>query len=233
MRLLLCGGGSGDKTIEANKKLNEIIDHSKPILYIPLALEKNRYDGCLKWIKEELKSVDVPFIDMVYSAEEILEKNLNEYCAIFIGGGNTFKLLSELKESGAFFSVKKFIDGNGIIFGGSAGATILGYDINSCLYTDSNIVNIKDTKGFDCLNGKSLAAHYTNENREKTKRATDYLTQYSRVAGPVIAIPEEITIFVDGEKIEFIGNKKSYYFESGKRKLIDFYIKKDISFDNR
>ncbi|MDE7274479.1 MAG: hypothetical protein K2N95_15740 [Lachnospiraceae bacterium] len=30
MKVFLCGGGAGIQTIEANKRLNEVIDHSKP-----------------------------------------------------------------------------------------------------------------------------------------------------------------------------------------------------------
>ena len=32
MRVFLCGGGSGEKTILANKKLDEVINHNRPIL---------------------------------------------------------------------------------------------------------------------------------------------------------------------------------------------------------
>ena len=43
MRIFLCGGGCGKQTIEANKKLNEIIAHNKPLLYIPLAMNSCFY----------------------------------------------------------------------------------------------------------------------------------------------------------------------------------------------
>ena len=33
MRIFLCGGGCGQQTVDANKKLNKVIDHNKPILY--------------------------------------------------------------------------------------------------------------------------------------------------------------------------------------------------------
>ena len=85
MRLLLCGGGSGIKTILPNQKFDEIIDHQKKILYIPLAMEKERYPSCLEWITNELKEVRKAGIDMVVTAEEIVEKDLNSYAAIFIG----------------------------------------------------------------------------------------------------------------------------------------------------
>ena len=38
MQLILCGGGSGEQNTLANQKLNEIIDHTRPILYVPLAM---------------------------------------------------------------------------------------------------------------------------------------------------------------------------------------------------
>ena len=56
MKLLLCGGGAGEKTVLANKKFNEIIDHSKKVLYLPLAMDESdhSYDDCYEWIKGEL-----------------------------------------------------------------------------------------------------------------------------------------------------------------------------------
>ena len=35
MKLILNGGGDGNQVINARKKLNDIIDHNKKILYIP------------------------------------------------------------------------------------------------------------------------------------------------------------------------------------------------------
>ena len=110
MRIFLCGGGCGKQTIEANKKLNEIIAHNKPLLYIPLAMKSEKYDSCYEWITGELSNVEVTRIDMVRSKEELSEKNLDEYGAIFIGGGNTFKLLSDLKTSGSFGKINNYIN---------------------------------------------------------------------------------------------------------------------------
>ena len=124
MRIFLCGGGDGSQTINAYEKLNELIDHTKPLLYIPLAMESEKYPSCLEWITTELKDLDIPNIEMIVKASEILNKDLEDYCAIFIGGGNTFKLLNDLKSSGAFKTLQEFINNNGIVFGGSAGAIL-------------------------------------------------------------------------------------------------------------
>ena len=110
MRIFLCGGGCGQQTVDANKKLNKVIDHNKPILYIPLAMPSERYPSCYEWIKDELKGVDVPNIDMVVSGADLFNKNLENYSALFIGGGNTFKLLKDLKDSGSFEKIKIFIE---------------------------------------------------------------------------------------------------------------------------
>ena len=102
MNVFLNGGGAGAQTSDAYKRLNQIIDKSKPCLYIPLAMTQEKYDSCYEWITTELNDIKVSHIDIVRSAEEILAKNLNDYSFVFIGGGNTFKLLHDLKKSGAY-----------------------------------------------------------------------------------------------------------------------------------
>ena len=111
MRLLLNGGGSDEQLSMTLEKLNEIIDHEKPILYIPLAMdeEKYPYDGCYEWFSSQITNVSVPSVDMARNFEELASKNLNKYSALFIGGGNTYNLLKGLKESGAFNKIQEYI----------------------------------------------------------------------------------------------------------------------------
>ena len=184
MRIFLCGGGCGQQTVDANKKLNKVIDHNKPILYIPLAMPSERYPSCYEWIKDELKGVDVPNIDMVVSGADLFNKNLENYSALFIGGGNTFKLLKDLKDSGSFEKIKIFIENNGIVFGGSAGAIILGQCIDTCKYADKNEVDLKDLMGFDVVSHFSFLCHFTNQDEEKTKLNKNYLLELSNNSSP-------------------------------------------------
>ena len=175
MKVFLCGGGSDNQTIEANKRLNEIIDHSKPCLYIPLAMEQEWYDSCYEWISGELKNVNIPYIEMVRSANELAIKNMLDYSMIFIGGGNTFKLLNDLKASGTFAKIKEYLDDGGVAFGGSAGAIIFGEDLEACLCDDINEVKLNETSGFDVLKGISILCHYTNRTTEKDEQNKQYL----------------------------------------------------------
>lgn len=43
---------------------------------------------------------------------------MEKYSAIFIGGGNTYKLLRDLKTSGCFGKIKAYIENDGIVFEG-------------------------------------------------------------------------------------------------------------------
>lgn len=226
MKLILCGGGSKEQNLHANAKLNELVAHTKPILYIPLAMNEKEhpYNGCLEWIHEELANVDVPNIEMVRTFEELVSKDYKNYSALFIGGGNTYKLLKGIKETGAFDKMKHYIENDGIVLGSSAGSVIFGKDINIISKMDSNDVTLKDTTGFDILNGFSIFPHYGNtkssltkqENIERMNMFTNYIIEYSKTIGDVIAIPEEDAIFINGNKIEIIGSKTYYTFTNGK-----------------
>lgn len=219
MKVFLCGGGSGDQTVAACRELNAIIDHLKPCLYIPLAMEEKMYTNCFDWIKGELKNVSIPYIEMVHNSDELSSKNLNDYSMIYIGGGNTFKLLKEIKSNSSFNHIKDYINNGGVVFGGSAGAIIFGYDLEACSHDDINHANLKDINGFDILNGISLLCHFTNGKPEKNEQNKQFLLELSK-RKKIIALPEEVTLLVKGDKVEVIGNKPFYLFENGEMNAI-------------
>ena len=215
MKLILNGGGEGNQVKSARELLNSLIDHSKKILYIPLAWVDSNYDSCLEFMTDELSDVACAGIEMVKSGKEIVSKNLSDYACIYIGGGNTYKLLSDLKTSGAFDKIRDYlINEDGIVYGGSAGAIIFGKDLDSCNTDDDNEVGLIDNTGFDMLNGYSLLCHYTSRNEERTLLSKKYLLELSKTK-PIYAIPEEDTICVEDDKIEFIGTRPYYEFSNG------------------
>lgn len=231
MKLFLNGGGCGKQTILTYKEINKIIDHNKPVLYVPLAMDEtdHPYDSCYEWIKEEISSIDIPNIEMVRSFEELTNKDFNKYSLIYIGGGNTYKLLNGIKTTHTYDKLKEYIKNDGIVYGSSAGAVIFGKDINIIEVMDDNDIGIKDTSGFDYLNGISLFVHYTNyrskyteeENRNLTKKYTDFIVNYTKKNEKVIAFPEEDTVFFDGNNIRVIGELAYYTFENGKKEKIE------------
>ena len=214
MKVFLCGGGADVQTIEANKRLNEVIDHSKPCLYIPLAMEEDMYDSCYEWIRGELKDVDIPAIHMVRSVEELGKKNFADYSFLFIGGGNTFKLLRDIKVGGSFEKIREYLENGGVAFGGSAGAIIFGKDLEACVLDDSNDANLTDTDGYDVLDSISVLCHFGNRTEEKDEASRRFLLDLS-LRRKAVALPEEVTLFVNDDKVEVIGNRSFYLFENG------------------
>lgn len=223
MKLILNGGGKGDIVKDARQKLNSIIDHNKKALYIPLAWPDPTYNGCLEFMTNELSDVQKAGIEMIKSADELLNKNFKDYAFIYIGGGNTYKLLNDLKTSGAFEKIQRYlIEDDGIVYGGSAGAILFGKDLDSCNTDDSNDVGLEDNSGFDMLNGYSLLCHYTNREPKRLEESRKYLLNLSKQK-PIYALPEEDTIFIDGSNMEIFGTKPYYEFKNGeeiKREVI-------------
>lgn len=225
MRLFLCGGGAGPQTAAAYERLAEIICHKKSCLYLPLAMERDRYDECYQWICQELAGLKLPGIEMLRDAKEIVRKNLFDYSFLFLGGGNTFRLWHALKLSGAAESIRTYLEAGGVAFGGSAGAIIFGKSLETCLLDDANETELQNLEAFNFLHDISLFCHYTNHDAEGNKEREVYLLELSQTH-KVIALPEETTLFLQGNKVEVLGSKPYYYFERGKKICWD----KDFSF---
>ena len=227
MKLFLNGGGCGKQTLSTYKEINKIINHNKPVLYVPLAMDEveHPYDSCYDWIKEEISSIDISDIEMVKSFEELENKNFDDYSLIYIGGGNTFKLLNGIKKTKTYDKLKKYLLNDGIVYGSSAGSVIFGKSIDIISVMDKNEINLSNTNGFNCLNGVSVFVHYTNyksslteeENIALTNKYTNFITEYTGNNENVIAIPEEDTIYFDGKDIKVIGDLPYYIFKNGKK----------------
>lgn len=221
MKVFLCGGGSGKIVADAMRKFESLLDKSKPLLYVPLAMESSRYDSCLAWITNEMSLINVKNIEMVTSENDLFSKKLDDYCAIFIGGGNTYKLLKDLKNSKSFDKIKNFINNDGIVFGGSAGAIIFGKDINSCRMQDKNDVGLKDTKGFNIIKDYSLLCHLNRNDGIKFNRNknSDYLLDFSK-ENKTIFLPDDDTIFVTDNEIKIIGNSDYEVYKNRKCEIV-------------
>ncbi len=219
MKVFLCGGGAGEQTAMARKCLNDSIDHRKPCLYIPLAMEPERYDGCRKWIAGEMSDVNVPEIRMVRSARELAETELTDYSMIFLGGGNTFRLLHELKKYRFLSRLRSYLEKGGVAFGGSAGTIIFGRDLDACSFDDLNETPVREIKGLDLLCGISIACHYTNRAPQQQEAFRQFLLELSK-RKRIAALPEETTLFLKDGTWKSIGGP-FYFFENGTEKIIN------------
>ena len=210
MRLILTGGGVGENAKHAFSMFAKQVSGGK-VLYIPLAEEEMTYDENFEWFKSQMEPYNITNIDIVYSAEEITIERLNQAEGVFIGGGNAFLLLHLLKSCKAYTNLKNVLKTDKVVLGLSAGTTIFGKDINSCLKddlkivaNDKNNVGLKDTKGINIFEDYAFFVHYKlkesqlEATKEKVQRILDLGTN-------VICLPEDANLFVTENQIDVFG----------------------------
>jgi dipeptidase E len=138
--------------------------------------------------------------------------DLNVYDAIYMGGGNTYKLLDYIYKEKLDKKLLDFIKKEGIIYGGSAGAMVLGKDIRTA--EEENDKNYLNYIGLNLIENKSIICHYEENLDSKILLLT------KRTNSEIIALPEDSGLIVnsEGEIIEIIG--KAYIFSEGDKRSI-------------
>lgn len=84
---------------------------------------------------------------------------------IYVGGGNTFELINNLRKSHFDKVLVKYIKNNVIYIGGSAGTHIITKNIKHVLDFDDNLVKLHNFNALGLFDG-IIFCHYTTE-REK------------------------------------------------------------------
>ena len=195
MKLLLSGGGDPEQVVELDKIFAENVKGGK-VLYIPVAMDRIPYDDCLNWFKSTYKEYGITDIDMCVDLNE--EIDLNQYQGVFIGGGNTFKLLHEIKKSNFDVKLKEYLNTDGFVYGGSAGAIIFGNSIDTAIHADDNYLNLENLDGLNMLNNQKIWCHY---NPEKDN------DELNKIKGNIIVLYEESGILFDGKNITSVGKE--------------------------
>lgn len=225
----LAGGGGEEQSKEIDNYFSKFID-GKKLIYIPIALNRDSigFEACYDWITHVFSQfeykIDVPRIDMFLDPESIF-KNIENYDAIYIGGGNTFKLLDFFNKNNLSAKLRNFYNSGRPVYGGSAGAIILGSDIRTV--DEENDANYPDFSGFNVLkNNTSIICHY---DQSLDKKILDFINKYKQ---NVIALPEDSGLYVeDGFIKRVFGSPKQFSKDGIKEDLIIDKIKRVIVCD--
>ena len=193
--LILSGGGDPEQVRPIDEFFAAHIDKSKKVLYIPAAMEREvfTYEQCLDWFTATYNVFDIQNIEMLTDLQNAVISA--DSAAVFIGGGNTYKLLKELRESEFDQQLIAYLDNGGTVYGGSAGAMIFGKTIETEIHTGSKNYGLTDLSALNLLNGYDLWCHYTS--------ADDHLiAEYPR---PLYILSEESGMIVHNGEITSIG----------------------------
>ena len=185
-RLLLSGGGSAEDSHLLDQLLVQLTAKGR-MLYVPIALDPHHipYASCYEWIRSVFTPLGLDRITMWSDLSAKTEADLNPFSALYIGGGNTYKLLRDLKQARFDQAIRLFLQHGGVVYGGSAGAIVCGRDISTASLLDRNEVGLEDTTGLDVLQGASVWCHYQPTDDQRIHSATE------RLQHPTIALSEK------------------------------------------
>ena len=161
--LILSGGGDPEQVRPIDEFFAAQINKTQKVLYIPVAMEREAftYKQCLDWFTSTYDHFGIRNIEMLTDLSGAYIPA--DTAAVFIGGGNTYKLLKEMRDSGFDKKLLAFLNSGGIVYGGSAGAMIFGKTLETEIHTGSRNYGLTDLSGLNQLNGYDLWCHYTPE----------------------------------------------------------------------
>lgn len=214
-KIFLSGGGDSKDSKSLDKRFVSSLPN-KRFVYIPIAMEGNKkhtYDQCYKWITNTFSPLmgKNASITMLTNLSGVKISYLKSFDAIYIGGGNTYRLLRSIKTSNFDTVLRKFVQNYGHVYGGSAGAIIFGKNIETV--KEENTIRYQDSSGLNLLRGWLLICHYKQTAQEK-KKIKELLNKYK--CG-VLALPEQTGLIIsNGKEVEVVGSKPAYIFSKTK-----------------
>lgn len=215
VKIALAGGGGAEDSRLLDEEFATWIGPQGKLLYWPLALRGIRpFQSCLEWITATFAPLNITRITMWTALSEHQASELEEFDAVYIGGGNTFSLLAQLQESGFERYLKAYVQRGKPVYGGSAGAVVLGRDIRTVNHIDHNDIGLTETKGLNLAEGHAIWVHYRPQDDDQIGA---YVRQYQQ---PVLAISERAGIVIEKEGMRTVGFEPVYRFDKqGKSKV--------------
>lgn len=227
----VAGSGYLDPFEETIKNLLKDIPE---IVFIPYSSDKSNWDVYTKKVRDRFKlfGVDVKGIHEV-------DNNIDNFSAIFVGGGNTFRLLTHLQQFDLLSKINDAVLNKGMAYiGSSAGSNVACKTI--CTTNDMPIVY--PAKGFNAINliPLQLNPHYIDPDPNSThmgETRDDRIKEFHEANDtPVIGLREGAYLKIDDEyfraqKMLLGGTNGAKFFFKGKEP-IDIPFAKEIDFKN-
>ncbi len=211
--IILSGGGDIKDSFELDKKFFSLLKNNTRILYIPIALNRDRvgFEACYDWFSNVISAhAGEKKIDFSMILEKDKIPDLENYNSIYIGGGNTYKLLDYIIRNNVGQKIVEYIKNGGIVYGGSAGAIVLGKDIRTAEEENDN--NYSYFRGLNLLGGQSVICHYEETLDEKIFKSVQ------KIHSRVIALPENSGLIIGNNTIETVG--RIFVFDKNHKKQI-------------
>jgi dipeptidase E len=141
---------------------------------------------------------------------------------IMVSGGNTYRLLQKLIQSGLLAAIRERVQKGMPFAGWSAGANIAGPTILTT--NDWNVVGLSQFAALNLV-PFNINPHYIETDPRMapfSETRDERIGEYHRVnSNPVYGIEEQTILFVEGSEVRVLGSGKIRKFEPG-RAPVDF-----------
>ena len=210
-RLILAGGGDAEDSRPLDELFAAWTGRGGRMLYVPVAMDERvrSYSSCYEWVSSVFAPLGVGEIEMWTELPGGNYSDLARFDSVYIGGGNTYDLLHAMRSSGFDEALVRFSDRGGAVYGGSAGAAVLGRDISTVASMDTNGVGLIDTRGLDLAGGYSVWVHYGAWYDHRIRR---YVAEREQL---VLALPERAGVSVSQGEIRAVGYLPVAVFRPG------------------
>jgi dipeptidase E len=218
VKLILSGGGDSENFIDLDKQFLSLLSENPSLLLIPMAGEPFTYNDARERIVETFSTIHFENIEMCLELETLNWNYLKNFDAIYIDGGNTFRLMDQVRKSHFYELIRKFIHKGGVINGDSAGAIILGSHLETAHFGDEgddNDTELISYQGLNLLGDVAIHCHYQ---KSEEKQIIDFVNEYGL---SVIALDETSGVSIIDKVLMVIGNESvDFYSLAGKRSLL-------------
>ena len=189
-----------------------LFDQVENVLFVPYALFDR--DGYAQHARQRFEEMGLG-LHSIHDAEEPIEA-VREAEGIFIGGGNTFRLLKELQERGLIEPIRSRVEAGMPYLGTSAGSNVACPTLRTT--NDMPIVQPASFAALDLvpfqINAHYLDADPDSQHQGETReqRLTEYLEENE---APVVAVREGSMVAVTGAEARLEGETGAVLFTKG------------------
>lgn len=219
MKLILSGGGDSSYFKKLDKHFLSLMTKNPTLLLIPLAGDPDTYGDCLERIVDTFSTIDFENIELCLEINDLTWDYIKNFDAIYIDGGNTFRLMNQIRNSHFYELLHRFLFHGGIVNGDSAGAIILGSHIETAHFGhhgDENEVDLISYQGLNLLGNVAIHCHYNEETDDE--EILDFVETYGF---DVLALPESTGVSVVDGVIHVHSKTSASYFQYGEKIVLD------------
>ncbi len=163
--------------LECNKDaiLELTRDIKTPVLFVPYAAARSEWNSYTEKVAAFFRKLDIA-VTGIHTVPR--EKVCTDYEVIFVGGGNTFRLLHTLQQQGLVQEIRDAVLGGKLKYMGSSAGTNLA---TRSICTTNDMPIVYPAQGFDGLNlfTFQINPHYLDPEPESSHKGE---TRYQRLA---------------------------------------------------